>query len=257
MRCWNNLLVETRRRRMTCMLFTVFGLALLSPAYSQNTTVSPQQHQGHRETAPSLTLGQQLVELRGNVARLDAVLEQDHRGTVPVINTQMGMGSWSMGRGKSQGMRRMERKNMGMMGNRGTRTGPLSGSVLPGFPGASHLYHIGATDFFLDHGAHIELTQQQHMALNQIKEQALLSQATFDRQAEQAEQALWVLTSSDQPAIQRIEAPVRQIEKFQGDQRLAFIRAVGKAAKVLTSPQRQRLVGTMPPRQKVQGDEKQ
>ena len=28
-------------------------------------------------------------------------------------------------------------------------------SALPGFPGQSHLYHIGATGFFLDHPEHI------------------------------------------------------------------------------------------------------
>jgi len=170
-------------------------------------------------------------------------------------HSQTGRGSRGIGMGNGQSMPRMARKKMGMMGNMGKRKGQMSGSTLPGFPGASHLYHIGATDFFLNHGEHIDLTQQQQMALNQIKEQALLSQATFDRQAEQAEQELWVLTSSDQPEIQRIEAKVRQIEKLQGDQRLAFIRNVGKAGKVLTSQQRQMLVGTMPPQPKTQPDE--
>ena len=31
-------------------------------------------------------------------------------------------------------------------------------SALPGFPGSSHLYHIGSTGFFLDHPTHITLT---------------------------------------------------------------------------------------------------
>ena len=256
---WNNPMIAKRSRRITCILFMVLGLTPLSPAYSQNTTFSPQQHQGHRDTKTSMTISQQLVELRGNMARLEAVLEQDHRGSVPVVNTQMGMGSRKMGMGNGQGMPRMNKKNMGMMGKMGKGKMQKRGmpqSALPGFPGASHLYHIGATDFFLDHQKHITLTLQQESALNQIKEQALLSQATFDRQEEQAEQELWVLTSSDQPEIQRIEAKVRQIAKLQGDQRLAFIHAVGKAAKVLNQQQQQILVGTMAPQQKVQGDEK-
>lgn len=206
MRFWNYLTVENRSRRIACILFMVLSLTPLSPVYSQNTTLSPQHPQGHRDTKTSMIIGQQLVELRGNMARLEAVLEQGHQGSVPLVNTRMGMGSRKMGMGSSQGMPRMEMKNMGMMGNMGRRKGQMSGSALPGFPGASHLYHVGSTDFFLDHGEHIVLTQQQQMALNQIKEQALLSQANFDRQAEQAEQELWTLTSSDQPDIQRIEA---------------------------------------------------
>ncbi|MDT7040734.1 hypothetical protein [Candidatus Nitronereus thalassa] len=300
----------------------VVGLTPLTPVYSQNTILGPQQHQGNQDIDTSMTISQQLVELRGNIARLEAALEQDHRGSVPLANTQMGMGpmgcgeggcgspglgmntgkmsgmeqggmgpmgkmgmgsqkmgmgsgsgmpgmgmenmgmmgkmgmgSQKMGMGSGQGMPRMEMENMGMMGKMGTRKGRMSGSALPGFPGASHLYHIGATDFFLDHGEHITLTLQQESALNQIKEQALLSQATFDRQLEQAEQELWVLTSSDQPEMQRIEPKVQHIEKLKGDQRLAFIRAVGEAAQVLTAQQRQVLIGTGSPQPKAQGAE--
>lgn len=131
----------------------------------------------------------------------------------------------------------------------------MSRSALPGFPGASHLYHIGETDFFLDHQEHVTLAPQQELTINQIKEHALLTQANFDRQVEQAEQELWVLTSSDEPETQQIEAKVRQIEKLKGDQRLAFIRAVGEAAKVLTEQQRKFLTGTGPPQSKLQEPE--
>lgn len=281
----NNLRVGKRSRRTILVLFMLLGFTPLSPVYSQSTTFSPPQHQGNRDTDNSRTINQQLVELRGNIARLEAALEQDHRESVPLVNTQMemdpmgcgeggcgqpssgmkigkmsgmekgvmgtmgqmGMGSRKVGMGSGQGMPRMEMENMGMMGKMGTRKGRMSGSALPGFPGASHLYHIGGTEFFLDHKERITLTPQQELAINQIKEQALLTQATFDRQIEQAEQELWVLTSSDQPVIQQIEANVRQIEKLKGDQRLTFIRAVGEAAKVLTEPQRQVLIGTGPP----------
>jgi hypothetical protein len=43
-------------------------------------------------------------------------------------------------------------------------------SALPGFPAASHIYHIGATGFFLDHAQHINLSAEQQVQLNKIKE---------------------------------------------------------------------------------------
>ncbi len=46
------------------------------------------------------------------------------------------------------------------------------------------------------------------------------------------------------PDAAAIEAKVREIEKLRGDQRLAFIRAIGEAAKVLTDDQRRALAGT-------------
>ena len=119
-------------------------------------------------------------------------------------------------------------------------------SAMPGFPGMSHLYHVGSTGFFLDHSTHITLTPDQQMTLNSTKEKALLNQAASDRKIEVAEQELWQLTAADSPNEARIEAKTREIEKLRGDQRLAFIRAVGEAAKVLTPEQQQVLLGTKP-----------
>lgn len=294
MRLLKHLLKRQRSFRGICMLFLVVGFTPLSAVYSQNTPFNnPQPHQGYRDPDASMTIGQQLVELRGNIARLEAALEQDHRGSVPMVNTQMGlgpmgcgeggcgppssgmktgkmsgreqggmgpmgkmgMGSQGMGMGSGQGMPPMELENMGMRDRMKMRRGTMPRSALPGFPGASHLYHIGETDFFLDHHEHITLSLQQELALNQIKEQALLTQAAFDRQIEQGEQELWVLTSSGEPETRQIETKVRQIENLRGDQRLAFIRAVGEAAKVLTEHQRQVLIGTESPQSKAQGSE--
>jgi hypothetical protein len=120
-------------------------------------------------------------------------------------------------------------------------------SALPGFPGASHIYHIGATGFFLDHAEHITLTLEQQTTLSQKKEQALLQQAELQRKIAQAEQELWVLTAADQPDAATIEQKVQEIARKQGEQRLAFIRAVGEAAKVLTDDQRKQLTGMLPP----------
>lgn len=118
---------------------------------------------------------------------------------------------------------------------------------LPGFPGASHLYHVGATGFFLDHTEHISLSTEQQTSLNRIKEKALLERTSSDRRIEDAEQELWTLTASDAPDAAKIEAKVRAVEKLRGDQRVAFIRAVGEAGKILTSDQHAALLGTKPP----------
>ena len=120
-------------------------------------------------------------------------------------------------------------------------------AALPGFPGASHFYHIGADDFFLNHDEHIALTVEQRGTLSQVKEKALLAKATTDRKTAQAEQELWQLTASDQPDVSKIEAKLREIEQFRGDERLSFIRAVGEAGKVLTDQQRKSLLGMQPP----------
>ena len=153
-----------------------------------------------------------------------------------------GSGAGAMG-GKS-GMSTMDQMmSMGM-----SRMGGGSmASALPGFPGASHIYHIGATGFFVDHGSHITLTTEQETRLNGIKEAALLEQATMERRIEQAEQDLWDLTGSDSPDATKIEAKAREIEKLRADQRIAFTRAVGNAATVLTAEQRKQLTGMLPP----------
>ena len=119
-------------------------------------------------------------------------------------------------------------------------------SALPGFPGVSHLYHIGSTGFFLEHAQHIGLSSDQQAALTKLKEQALAAKTGTDRQIEQAEQEMATLTSVDQPDAAKIEAKVREIEKLHTDERLSFIRAVGDAAKLLTEDQRKTLTGAMP-----------
>ena len=144
-----------------------------------------------------------------------------------------GMG----GGGMDQGM-------MGMMRMMGMAPGATMAmpSALPGFPGASHLYHVGAAGFFLDHDDHIALSTAQRTALGKIKEKALLEKASSQRKIDEAEQQLWSLTASDQPDAAAIEGKVREIEHLRGEQRQNVIRAVGAAAKVLTDDQRQALL---------------
>ncbi len=133
----------------------------------------------------------------------------------------------------------------GMAGKGGS--GMAMPSALPGFPGASHLYHLGATGFFLDHRQHIALSTEQQMMLNQIKEQAALDMASTARSVQEAEQELWTLTAADQPDNTQIEAKVVEIEKLKSDVRLRFIAAIGEAAKILNDGQRMSLTGFAPP----------
>ena len=159
----------------------------------------------------------------------------------------MGMAGGKGGQGMGMGMMDdmdMGTMGMGAMGRTRGMAGMAMGSALPGVPGMSHLYHIGADGFFLNHVEHITLSADQRKRLNRIKQKALLDGSSCGRKVDEAEQELWELTASDSPDAAAIEAKVREIEKLRGDRRLAFIRAVGEAAKVLTDDQRRTLVGT-------------
>lgn len=169
-------------------------------------------------------------------------------GMMDMNKMMAGMGGGGAGGGMGMdGMMKMMGMGSMPMGGAGSPAAMAMPSALPGFPGASHIYHIGATGFFLDHAEHITLTLEQQTSLSQKKEQVLLQQAEFKRKTEQAEQELWVLTATDQPDAAAIDKKVQEIAKLQGDQRVAFIRAVGEAAKVLTDDQRKQLTGMLPP----------
>ncbi len=176
-------------------------------------------------------------------------------GGMGMDKMKMGGGSMpptpaaGMSGGGGMAMDQMEMAGMmGMAAPMGSGTsGAMPQSALPGFPGSSHLYHIGATGFFLDHPQHIALTTEQQAALNKAKEQATLAKSTADRAMEQAEQELWTLTAADQPDATTIQAKIAAIGKLTGEKRLAFIRAVGDASKILTDEQRKSLTGFAPP----------
>jgi hypothetical protein len=176
-------------------------------------------------------------------------------GSMPMMDDDMMMGNMGGGMGGMNMMQMMQQMEsmemMGMMGNMGGQSAMSNSmamtSALPGFPGASHIYHIGATDFFLDHPQHITLTLEQKTALNAIKQKSIMEQSEFDRKMEQAEQELWQLTASDQPDAGQIDAKVRGIGNLQADKRITFIKAVGEAAKLLTDEQRKALLGQSPP----------
>lgn len=148
------------------------------------------------------------------------------------------------GTGGSSGMGEM---GMGAMGAApGAGTSMAMPSALPGFPGASHIYHVGATGFFLDYANKLSFTVDQTTALNGIKQRTLGEYSAAQRKIDESEQALWMITAADQPDAQSVETKLREIEKLRSDIRLAFIRAVGEAAKVLTTEQRRMVLGLAP-----------
>lgn len=176
-------------------------------------------------------------------------------GMSGMMDMDMMMGGMGGKGGSMSGMGMMEddmdmmgmmgKGSMGGMGAKGMKM--KMASALPGFPGASHIYHIGATDFFLDHPEHITLTTEQQTKLNKAKQKALLDKSKAQRKIDEAEQALWELTGADEPDAAQIQTKVQEIEKLRGEQRLAFIRSVGEAAKVLTDEQRKVLLGQAKP----------
>lgn len=125
-----------------------------------------------------------------------------------------------------------------MMGQMPSNQGSGQSAELPGFPGSSHIYHMGAKGFFLDYSGTIDLSSEQTSRLEKIKDRAQQSQASFNQKIKKAEEELWLLTASDRPDIKSIEAKVKAIEALRGEKRINFIRDVGEAAGVLSEEQR-------------------
>lgn len=244
----------------TIAAFFVATLACPPAALAQLMPPGNEQHSMAGMSSPqNVSLAQQMTQLRSRLAQIQTALDNNHRdGSVKAAVQPVGMGmddQMAMGSAPSQPV--MNSKSMptaagccsGMMGKMGAAgsTSATMPSDLPGFPGASHIYHIGASGFFLDYSAALKLTTNQQVALNGIKEKSIGAWAAAQRQIDQAEQELWMLTSSDQPDSMALQTKVRDIEKLKGDQRIAFIRSVGEAARMLTDDQRAALLGTGAP----------
>jgi Spy/CpxP family protein refolding chaperone len=223
-------------------------------------------------------LGDQISELRAQVARLEAAVHETGPGKKENLKPAMKMGhSPNTGMGMmddKSGMRMPPEKGamtagsaaMGMKNDEGEMSGRSTGgnaamSAMPppaggmatmsapssaatGQAGAPHLYHIGSNGFFLNHSRHITLTQDQSLTLKHVKEKAMLNRASEQRKINQAEQELYEITGANQPDETRIEAKIIEIEKLRADGRTSFIRAVADASNVLTPEQRMALLGT-------------
>ncbi|MGC1480194.1 MAG: periplasmic heavy metal sensor [Chthoniobacterales bacterium] len=179
-----------------------------------------------------------MSDMEGMMGNMESMMggTSDDGGMMGMMKGKMGsMMSGGMSDG-SKGMGGMQM--MGAMGDTSSMK-----SALPGFPGASHLYHVGSTGFFLDHEEHITLSPEQTKALEEIAEKSHLEQAATDRQIAEANQTLFTLTGADQPDAEKIDAGITKIENLAAARRRAFIRQVGEAAKLLTEDQRKVLVG--------------
>lgn len=200
----------------------VATMTSLPAAFAQPMPPGSEQHSmPGMDSSQEVGLAQEVAQLRSRIAQIEAALDQNHQGGSFKAGIQPG----------------------GMAGSVST-TMPAD---LPGFPGAAHIYHVGATAFFLDSSAAIKLTAAQQAALKGIKEESIGDMAAAQRQIDQAEQELWMLTASDRPDSMTLETKVREIERLKGDQRIAFIRSVGEAAHVLTDDQRAALLDTSAP----------
>jgi len=221
-----------RSKPTTLLALVLGGLSLITSAHAVlASTVEPRQER--------VLLA--MMDEMGKGGAMGGIADSQRR-------TQMGGGVGGMNGVNSGGMGGMESMCcVGEMGKApGAGTTMAIPSALPGFPGASHLYHVGAGGFFLAHADKLGLSVEQTTALNGIKQRALVEQSAAQRKIDEAEQALWMLTAADQPDVAAVEGKLREIEHLRSDQRLAFIRAVGEAAKVLNPDQRKMVLGIVP-----------
>lgn len=109
--------------------------------------------------------------------------------------------------------------------------------------GGSHLYHAGASNFFLERAFDLSLSADQKRSLLNLREAALLDLATHARQIEQAEQELWALTAKKAPATGEVEAKIREIATHEADARIAWFKAVDQAVAMLNDEQREKITG--------------
>lgn len=245
--------VEKRGRKVIRAAVLIGALSVPFEAFGQTSPDAHQHPRGAMSATETNALTKEVAELRAQAAKLQAALDQKHPAArnqgvmaagMPMEDHDMGMPDPATKPGGAA-MPMSGGCCPGMMGKMSPGSGSAHGtqSELPGFPGASHIYHVGSTGFFLDHPTAIQLTAEQQTMLSGIKDRALTEQAAAQQKVERAEQELWTLTSSDQPALTHIDEKVREIEKLEGDRRIAFIRAVGEAARVLTDDQRRRVLG--------------
>lgn len=110
--------------------------------------------------------------------------------------------------------------------------------------GPPAVMHIGAKGFFLDRPQTFTPRADQAKTFADIKERSAMEMMASDKKIQEADQSLWKLTASDNPDLAEIEAKAREVEKLRAERRIAFIRAVAKAASLLTPEQKEILLRT-------------
>lgn len=231
-------------------------MAAMPPSTSKKPMAKPAMNIGSGKMPMMMEHDGEMGAMPGKQAMSAMKDEQGEMGGMsggaqssPPMAPAAAMGMCCMG--GMGGMSGGSRAGMGGMGGGAAQpSGGMAGmsassSATPAQPGASHLYHIGSTGFFLNHPQHITLTQDQKMILNRLKEKAMFERASTQRRIDQNEQELYALTGADQPDTSKIQVKIGEIEKLRGDERMNFIRTVGEATNVLSHEQHLALMGTM------------
>lgn len=121
----------------------------------------------------------------------------------------------------------------------GNKSGEMAENAAP----PTGLLQIGAEGFFVDRSTDLQLESGQTEQLRAIQAKAQTETEAAAKRVASAEAQLWTLTGNASPDLSAIEAKVREIEQLRSEQRVAFIRAVAEAVKVLSPGQKQRLLG--------------
>lgn len=269
-------LIRTRLSRFGLLAGIVMFSILAGDVYAQpkEQSISKLNDDHEDSGTPAIDgLASQIESLQHQVAAIEAIVRSQGVDTASMkLNGDKARMSQSMGSmltqqpshspisstGSNQ-MQGMMAGMMNMMNSMMSGMGGMSGgnsmlpppgigtqgalSSLPGFPGASHLYHIGATNFYLDHPEHLTLTLEQQARLSEIRTKALMRRSDYNRKIQLEEENIWILTASDRPDLKLIADKIRVVEKLRGDQRIAFIEDVGRATSQLSGIQIQALIG--------------
>ncbi len=213
-------------------------------ATAPQSTTSPQQPSQNmpnmQTTQPGVGSGAQGQGM--GMGMMPPAMQNQMMGMMGMMGMAPAAGAGQMGAG--QGMADPNGK-MGGMQNRGNQVDaspPMGGAAQPttvGAPDATRLYHVGSIDFFLDQAGKLNLTSKQTTDLTEIKRLSLARTSELQTKIVQSEQQLFSLTGADAPNEKGIANKVKEIEKLRTDQRLDFIKSVGRAGKVLSADQRQ------------------
>lgn len=111
-------------------------------------------------------------------------------------------------------------------------------------PEASHLLHLGVPRFFTDYRRRLGLSDEQLETLRQSQRTALAKWTEHQSAIDAFEVRVWVLTGDPDYEERELEKVLASMTETRGAQRMAYIRAVRDAARVLTPEQRLLLTGS-------------
>ncbi len=217
-----------------------------TPAHPPKTTSSDRQIAGESSTTLQKNSSMQSSKKMdmGKGMGMDKGMKMDMSAPI----SMQGMQKDKMMMGKCKGMMcKMGMKNMSMMGQPPKDQAPGTTNTetsLPGYVNVPHLYHIGESEFFLDHSAHLGLTQNQIDQLKDIESQWQSQKNTIITERDSHEQRLWEFTAMGKPDYKVIQETVMAIESINSKLRLTFIKQIGQAVTVLTVQQVSKLTDT-------------